>query len=64
MRQLPKAAQEAIDDPSIHFFAKDIIRAAYDHDIVDSYHDIEYALHIVRQSVNDALSALGCTKRS
>ncbi len=61
---LPKAAQEAINDPCVHNFAKAIIQGAYTHDITESYHDIEYALHIVRQSVEDALSTLGCPKRS
>ena len=55
---------EVLNNPAAHFQTKDILREALKHDIVDSYHDIEYALHIIRQVVDNRLANLGCARKS
>ncbi len=53
---------EVLKSSAVHFQTKTILREAFNHDIVDSYNDIEYALHIIRQVVDDTLENLGCPK--
>ncbi len=51
---------EVLSAPSVHNQTKDILREAFKHDIVDSCHDTEYALHIITQVVDKRLAILGC----
>lgn len=51
---------EVLKNPAVHNQTKDILREAFKHDISDSYHDIEYALYIIRQAVDHTLEKLGC----
>ncbi len=54
---------EVLQSFAVHDQTKAILREAFNHDIVDSYSDIEYALHIIRQVVDNRLAALGCPKK-
>ena len=54
---------EVLTSYTVHFQTKNILREAFKHDIVDSYHDIEYALHIIRQVVDNRLANLGCSHK-
>lgn len=55
--------QEALNDPSVHNFAKDILRASQNLDIVDCLNDLEYCQHLLRNRINAALEALGCPRK-
>jgi len=59
-KQYPDIVEEVLNNPSVHFQTKNILTEAFNHDIVDSYHDIEYALYIIRQVVDNTLKNLGC----
>ncbi len=61
--EYPQTVKEALANPSVRDFAKQIIKEAFNHDIVDSYNDIEYSLYIIRQVVDDTLKNLGCVRK-
>lgn len=62
-KHLPKIVEDVLSSPAVHSFTKDILTEAFNHDIVDSYHDIEYALHIITQVVDSTLANLGCSRK-
>lgn len=55
---LSKEMQEALDDFSVHDFAKMIIREGADRDIVDVMHDLEFAQYLFKNHLNDTLKGL------
>ncbi len=63
-KQLPDIIEDVLRQPDVHNFTKSILTEAFNHDIVDSYHDIEYALHAIRRVVDDTLKSLGCPHKS
>lgn len=44
-----KITQDFLNDPSVHYEAKRIVKKALENDIIDAYYDIEAALRIIKE---------------
>ncbi len=64
MNKAELAIQEAINDPAVHTFAKNILRMSQTRDIVDCLNDLEYCQHLLTNRIDCALEALGCPRKS
>ncbi len=55
---LSKEMQEALDNPAVHYFTKDIINAGANKDICDVLHDLEYCQYLFTKHMTDTLDGL------
>ena len=56
--KLSKEMQEALDNPAVHNFLKDILKGAAGRDIVDVLHDLEFAQYLVNKHLDNTLENL------
>ena len=56
--KLSKEMQEALDKPAVHYFVKDILKAAVGRDIVDVLHDLEFVQYLTKKHLEDTLKNL------
>lgn len=47
-----KITEDILDDLTIHYFAKDIIRKALDKDLLDAYTDILLAAKVIKKEMD------------
>ena len=55
---LSKEMQEALKNPSVHYFAKMIIQEGSNRDICDVLHDLEFVQYLFKKHMNDTLKGL------
>lgn len=54
-RQKVMTRQEAMNNPTVHYLTKDILKLTEGKDCVDVYHDIKLALRVVEEEMNQDL---------
>ena len=59
--ELSTEMKQALDNPAVHYFAKDIIKAGINKDINDVLNDLEYCQYLFKKHLEDTLKKLGDT---
>ncbi len=59
--ELSAEMKQALDNPAVHFFVKDIIKAGIDKDICDVLNDLEYCQYLFKKHLDDTLTKLNDT---
>ena len=56
--ELSNEMKQALDNPAVHFFVKDIIKAGINKDICDVLNDLEYCQYLFKKHLDDTLANL------
>jgi len=57
--ELSNEMKQALDNPTVHYFVKDIIKAGMNKDICDVLSDLEYCQYLFKKHLDDTLAKLG-----
>ncbi len=59
--ELSTEMKQALDNPAVHYFVKDIIKAGIDKDICDVLNDLEYCQYLFKKHLDNTLAKLNDT---